>query len=181
MAIASTKSLSGWTKTFTGPRLRAAIVDRLTFGGNMIETGTASYRLAYTPRPTHQLTPTPEDNGRRALVLRVAAPRAPLMLAALRHRGVQAALLAAVLFGAGTPAAKLLLGGVSPWLLAGLLYCGSGLGLGLIRLARRAPRVHLTRAELAPLAGAIAFGGIAGPVLMMIGLTRLPGSGRRCC
>lgn len=99
------------------------------------------------------------------------------MLAALRHRGVQAALLAAVLFGAGTPAAKLLLGGVSPWLLAGLLYCGSGLGLGLIRLARRAPRVHLTRAELAPLAGAIAFGGLAGPVLMMVGLTRLPASG----
>ena len=99
------------------------------------------------------------------------------MLAALRHRGVQAALLAAVLFGAGTPAAKLLLAGVSPWLLAGLLYCGSGLGLGLIRLARRAPRVHLTRAELVPLVGAIACGGIAGPVLMMVGLTRLPASG----
>jgi len=102
-----------------------------------------------------------EDNGCHALVSRVDVTWALLMLAALRHRGVQAALLAAVLFGAGTPATKLL-GGVSPWLLAGLLYCGSGLGLGLIRLARRAPRVHLTRAELAPLAGAIAFGGIAG-------------------
>lgn len=99
------------------------------------------------------------------------------MLAALGHRGVQAALLAAVLFGAGTPAAKLLLDGVSPWLLAGLLYCGSGLGLGLLRWARRSARVHLTRAELAPLAGAIVFGGIAAPVLMMVGLTRLPASG----
>ena len=37
-------------------------------------------------------------------------------------RGVQAALLAAFLFGAGTPIAKTLLGTVSPWLLAGLLY-----------------------------------------------------------
>ena len=99
------------------------------------------------------------------------------MVASLRNRGVQAALLAAVLFGAGTPAAKLLLGGLSPWLLAGLLYCGSGLGLGLIRLARRSPRVHLTRREVAPLVGAIVFGGIGGPVLMMFGLTRLPASG----
>ncbi|MBT2453155.1 hypothetical protein J7F03_40320 [Streptomyces sp. ISL-43] len=33
------------------PRLCAAIVDRLTFGGNIIETGTDSYRLATTPRP----------------------------------------------------------------------------------------------------------------------------------
>jgi DNA replication protein DnaC len=38
----------GWTKTFTDPRLCAAIVDRLTFGGNIIETGTNSYRLAHT-------------------------------------------------------------------------------------------------------------------------------------
>jgi hypothetical protein len=36
----------GWTETFTDPRLCAAIVDRLTFGGNIIETGTESYRLA---------------------------------------------------------------------------------------------------------------------------------------
>ena len=48
MAIASNESFSGWTKTFTDPRLCAAIVDRLTFGGNIIETGTDSYRLAHT-------------------------------------------------------------------------------------------------------------------------------------
>ena len=47
VAIASNESFSGWTKTFTDPRLCAAIVDRLTFGGNIIETGTA-YRLAHT-------------------------------------------------------------------------------------------------------------------------------------
>ena len=47
VAIASNESFSGWTKTFTDPRLCAAIVDRLTFAGNIIETGTESYRLAH--------------------------------------------------------------------------------------------------------------------------------------
>jgi len=42
------ESFSGWTKTFVDPRLCAAIVDRLTYGGNIIETGTDSYRLAAT-------------------------------------------------------------------------------------------------------------------------------------
>ena len=48
VAIASNESFSGWTKTFTDPRLCAAIVDRLTFGATIIETGTQSYRLAHT-------------------------------------------------------------------------------------------------------------------------------------
>ncbi|GHC94860.1 IS21-like element helper ATPase IstB [Streptomyces violaceochromogenes] len=48
VAIASNESFGGWTKTFTDPRLCAPIVDRLTFGGNIIETGTDSYRLAST-------------------------------------------------------------------------------------------------------------------------------------
>ena len=47
VAIASNESFSGWTKTFTDPRLCAAVVDRLTFAGNIIETGTVSYRLAH--------------------------------------------------------------------------------------------------------------------------------------
>jgi DNA replication protein DnaC len=42
------ESVGGWAKTFTDRRLCAAIVDRLTFGGNIIETGTDSYRLART-------------------------------------------------------------------------------------------------------------------------------------
>ena len=46
IAIASNEPFSGWTKTFTDPRLCAAIVDRLTFAGQIIETGTVSYRLA---------------------------------------------------------------------------------------------------------------------------------------
>ncbi|MDQ0798748.1 hypothetical protein QF050_000387 [Arthrobacter sp. SLBN-112] len=48
IAIASNESFSGWTKTFSDPRLCAAIVDRLTFNGTIIETGTDSYRLAHT-------------------------------------------------------------------------------------------------------------------------------------
>lgn len=48
VVIASNEPFSSWTKTFTDPRLRAAIVDRLTLGGNIIETGTDSYRLATT-------------------------------------------------------------------------------------------------------------------------------------
>src|SRR3954451_8403528 len=47
VAIASNEPFSGWTKTFTDPRLCAAIVDRLTFAGQIIETGTISYRLAH--------------------------------------------------------------------------------------------------------------------------------------
>jgi len=90
---------------------------------------------------------------------------------------VQSGLAAAVLFGASTPLAKLLLGSMNPFMLAGLLYLGSGLGLGLYRLIRRSPRVHLTRRELAPLAGAIVFGGMLGPVLLMVGLTALPATG----
>jgi len=48
VAIASNESFGGWTKTFTDPRLCAAIVDGLTFGGNIVETGTDSFRLAQT-------------------------------------------------------------------------------------------------------------------------------------
>ncbi len=47
VAIASNEPFSSWTKTFTDPRLCAAIVDRLTFAGQIIETGTTSYRLAH--------------------------------------------------------------------------------------------------------------------------------------
>lgn len=47
IAIASNEPFSSWTKTFTDPRLCAAIVDRLTFAGQIIETGSSSYRLAH--------------------------------------------------------------------------------------------------------------------------------------
>lgn len=93
------------------------------------------------------------------------------------HPGVVAALAAAVLFGAGTPVAKLLLGLTSPWLLAGLLYLGSGAGLLLLRALRRAGLPRLARGEAGWLLGAIVAGGMAGPALLMWGLARMPASG----
>lgn len=48
VATASNESFGGWIKTFTDPRLCAAIVDRLTFNGTIVETGIHSYRLAGT-------------------------------------------------------------------------------------------------------------------------------------
>ena len=94
----------------------------------------------------------------------------------LSRRAAGLALVSAILFGASTPLAKLLLGdGVAPWLLAGLLYMGSGLGLSLILLARRglklpAGEAPLRRADMPWLALVVATGGVAGPVLLMIGL-----------
>ncbi|HSV45384.1 MAG TPA: EamA family transporter, partial [Ramlibacter sp.] len=87
--------------------------------------------------------------------------------------GVAAALCAALLFGAGTPLAKSLLAGIDPWMLAALLYLGSGLGLALWRALRRAPAVRLARGEGMWFAGAVLAGGVAGPVLLMAGLARL--------
>jgi DNA replication protein DnaC len=46
--VASNAPFSEWRHTFTDPRLCAAIVDRLTFNGHIIETGSNSYRLATT-------------------------------------------------------------------------------------------------------------------------------------
>lgn len=91
--------------------------------------------------------------------------------------GILAALGAALLFGAGTPLAKWLLDAVDPWLLAGLLYLGSGVGLTLYRRLCHAPAVRLPRNDLPWFAGAILAGGIVGPVLLLIGLTGLPASG----
>jgi drug/metabolite transporter (DMT)-like permease len=82
------------------------------------------------------------------------------------------ALFAAALFGAATPASKLLLSSLTPFQLAGLLYLGAALGVapaawreGGPRLPGRGDRVNRIR-----LLGAVAFGGIAGPVLLLLGL-----------
>lgn len=95
--------------------------------------------------------------------------------------GVGAALMAAILFGASTPLAKTLLGSIHPILLAGLLYAGSGIGLGLWLLLRRLARnvaseAPLRRRDLPWLGGAIVFGGVLGPVLLMLGLAATPAS-----
>jgi drug/metabolite transporter (DMT)-like permease len=93
-----------------------------------------------------------------------------------RHPGVLAALAAALLFGAGTPAAKFLLGPVDPWLLAGLLYVGSGIGLAAVRLLHRKETARLARGDAKWLFSAVIVGGGAAPVLLMWGLAQLPAS-----
>jgi drug/metabolite transporter (DMT)-like permease len=96
----------------------------------------------------------------------------------LLRRGSYLALASAALFGASAPLAKSLLASVSPQLLAGLLYLGSGTGLGVYRLVRRTrTETPLRSGDLRWLAGAIVLGGIIGPLLLMIGLTRTPASG----
>jgi len=86
---------------------------------------------------------------------------------------VIAALGAAILFGGSTPIAKALISQTHPILLAGLLYLGSGMGLILMRLIRNKGwhNPGLLKSEGWWLIGAIAFGGIMGPVLLMMGLT----------
>ena len=106
----------------------------------------------------------PDDGRSSALRGALAWPGAPLALAS------------AALFGASTPLAKLLLGqGVDPWLLAGVLYLASGIGLSVVRLARAglgipAAEAPLRRADLPWLALVVLAGGIVGPVLLMLGL-----------
>ena len=97
--------------------------------------------------------------------------------------GVLHAFLAAITFGASTPFAKLLVGQIAPVALAALLYLGSGVGLmlwmGLRELRPSSPEssgARLRRPDLPWLAGAIVFGGIAGPVLLMLGLSVTPAS-----
>ena len=98
------------------------------------------------------------------------------MAANWRNPGVSAALAAALLFGLATPAAKVLLGETTPWLLAALLYLGSGTGLFVVRALRRNDRPKFTRGEAGWLVGAIAAGGIIAPVLLMWGLAAMPAS-----
>ena len=90
--------------------------------------------------------------------------------------GVGAALVSALLFGLGTPLAKRLLDDVSAWMLAGLLYTGSGLGLAAYRAARRLPTPQLQPSERGWLLAAVLCGGCLAPVLLMWGLARLPAS-----
>jgi drug/metabolite transporter (DMT)-like permease len=97
----------------------------------------------------------------------------------MNHHAVVLALLSAALFGVSTPAAKALLGTIDPTVLAGLLYCGAGIGVAVLRRILRARLVGsqtaeaaLTRKDVPWLAGAIVAGGIVGPILLMVGLAR---------
>jgi drug/metabolite transporter (DMT)-like permease len=95
------------------------------------------------------------------------------MVFSVKHAPV-IALISAALFGLSTPLAKILLGDLSPWALACLLYLGSGLGLGLIVLLRRGTQqteAKLVRQDIPWLAGTVIFGGVIGPILLLFGLS----------
>src|SRR5258705_4549550 len=98
-----------------------------------------------------------------------------------RFSAIFTALAAAALFGAATPVAKVLLGAMSPFMVAGLFYLGSGIGLGAGIVVRRlrtrdaeTSNHRISRTELPWLLGAIATGGVAGPALLMLGLSSTP-------
>ena len=93
------------------------------------------------------------------------------------------ALASALLFGASTPFAKALVGSIHPALLAGVLYLGSGIGLLVVRLSLGATRKgDSAKSEKLGLTGslwlgaAILFGGVIGPVFLMVGLSITPAS-----
>lgn len=95
----------------------------------------------------------------------------------LSPTGILAALCSAFLFGIGMPLCKLLLNEVNPWMLAGLLYLGSGVGLSVYRLLSHAPKVKMPRHDLIWFLSAILSGGIIAPVLLMLGLLATSASG----
>lgn len=92
--------------------------------------------------------------------------------------GVPLALSSALLFGASTPLAKMLLGTIDPWLLVGLLYLGAGFGLWIVRRLRwifdsPVAEAPLRRSDVPWLVGVIFTGGVLGPLLLMFGLSRV--------
>jgi drug/metabolite transporter (DMT)-like permease len=95
----------------------------------------------------------------------------------MNRTAVLYALISAALFGVSTPAAKLLIGSIHPVTLAGLLYCGAGVGVAVLRrivpaVVAGASETAVSRADLPWLAAAIGVGGVLGPLLLMLGLAR---------
>ncbi|MDV0443219.1 DMT family transporter [Methanorbis rubei] len=92
-----------------------------------------------------------------------------------RHAAIGFAVLAAVLYGISSPAAKLLLESIPPALLASLLYLGAGIGMfavSLLQSSRNKTRreAPLGKKDLPYVIGMILLD-IAAPVLLMFGLT----------
>ncbi|HBP66418.1 MAG TPA: EamA family transporter [Desulfosporosinus sp.] len=91
------------------------------------------------------------------------------------------AILAAALFGASAPISKLLLGEISPTLMASFLYLGSGIGLYLQRYFRSSDKrfndeARLTKNDWPWLIAAVSVGGIAAPIVLMFSLKNTPAS-----
>lgn len=83
-------------------------------------------------------------------------------------------LLSAALFGASPPVAKELLDSIGPLTLAGLLYLGAAVGVAPFSFRGGSPERRRHPTHLAYLLGAVVFGGLVGPVLLLWGLARTP-------
>lgn len=88
------------------------------------------------------------------------------------------ALSSAILFGASTPCSKLLLVGLEPFQLAGLLYLGAALGMAPVTALelRRGMRASIDGPNLSRIAGVVLCGGVLGPVLLLAALRVTPAS-----
>lgn len=90
------------------------------------------------------------------------------------------AILAAILFGASAPLTKMLLADMQPVMLAALLYLGCGAGLFILRLLLKLVKkaavkeAGLALSDLPWLAGTIAAGGVAAPIILMHSLKNTP-------
>ena len=89
--------------------------------------------------------------------------------------GILLAILAAALYAINSPFSKLLLDYMPSTLMAGFLYIGAGLGMGviaLIRKARKSERTEekITKADL-PYTVAMIVLDIAAPILLLLGLS----------
>ena len=88
--------------------------------------------------------------------------------------GIFLAILAASLYAINSPLSKILLDYMQPSLMAGVLYLGAGLGMGIIAIARKCKRTQtseakLTKAEL-PYVIAMVLLDIAAPICLLFGL-----------
>src|SRR4051812_50088903 len=99
------------------------------------------------------------------------------MLRRMRSRAIALGLGAAALLGLSALLGKLGAGRIGTPPLGGLLYLGAGIALGAARLVNRSRReTPLRRGDGPVLGGVVAAGAGAGPVLLVVGLRRLPGS-----
>ena len=94
----------------------------------------------------------------------------------LKRRGTVCAILAAVFYALNSPLSKVLLGRVSPTMMAAFLYLGAGLGMAVVQLAGSkaglaAREQRLTRRDL-PYTVAMVLLDIAAPIALMVGIAR---------